>query len=77
MRKLILTLAGRDNWDRPVYESDEKYFVDVDPRKSRKPDICTKQGNQFNGEPDISLADLKEFENAEIEFVPARDTWDF
>jgi hypothetical protein len=68
--KLTLTHIGRDDWDRPVYECDGKLYVDVDPRKNRTPDICTKQGNEFYGEPDYPI-------NAEFDFVPARDTWDF
>ena len=35
----------------PVYECDGRLYVDVDPRRSRPADICTKQGNAFDGEP--------------------------
>ena len=70
--KLTLRLLGRDSWDRPVYECDGRLYVDVDPRKSRPADICTKQGNAFDGEPCDPVP-----EGAIIEFVPARDTWDF
>ena len=48
---LELHHLGRDSWDRPVYECDGKLYVDVDPRRSRTPSICTKQGNAFDGEP--------------------------
>ncbi len=68
--KHTLTYIGRDNWDRPVYESEGKLYVDVDPRGHRKPDICTKQGNTFNGEP---LAPIRN--DFEIEFIPKRETW--
>ena len=44
---LRLEYKGRDSWDRPVYECDGKLYVDVDPRKSKPADICTKQGNAF------------------------------
>lgn len=68
--KLVLVYKGRDNWDRPIYECDGVLYVDVDPRKHRKPDICTKQFNAFNGEP---LEQINP--DIEIEFVPCRDTW--
>ena len=43
---------GRDSWSRPVYDDGTgRLLVDVDPRAGRKPDICTKQGNAFDGEP--------------------------
>lgn len=62
----------RASWDRPVYECDGRIYVDVDPRRSRPADICTKQGNAFDGEPCDPVP-----EGTIIEFVPARDTWDF
>ena len=46
---LRLEYRGRDSWDRPVYECDGRLYVDVDPRRSRPADICTKQGNAFDG----------------------------
>ena len=70
--KLTLRLLGRDSWDRPVYDCDGRLYVDVDPRKSRPADICTKQDNAFDGEPCDPVP-----EGTIIEFVPARDTWDF
>ena len=70
--KLTLRLLGRDSWDRPVYECDGKLYVDVDPRRSRPADICTKYGNAFDGEPCDPIP-----ENTIIEFVPERDTWSF
>ena len=72
MKKLTLRHIGRDDWDRPVYECDDQLYVDVSPRKSCKPEICTKQGNIFHGEPQTPIA-----EGIEIEFSPCRDTWDF
>ena len=70
--KLRLEYRGRDSWDRPVYECDGRLYVDVDPRRSRPADICTKQGNAFNGEPCDPVP-----EGTIIEFVPERDTWPF
>ena len=69
---LILTFVGRDDWDRPVYVNNGKYYVDVDPRRSRKPDICTKYRNEFYGEPCDHISD-----DITVEFIPARDTWNF
>ena len=69
---LVLTLIGRDSWSRPVYDCSGKLYVDVDPRKSRKPDICTKQGNCFDGEPCDQIPDC-----VNLVFVPCRDTWNF
>ena len=60
---------GRDSWSRPVYEApDGTLYVDVDPRKDREPDICTKQFNAFDGEP---CGPVDGF----FTFIPHRDTW--
>jgi len=69
-KKLILNLKGRDSWDRPVYECEGTLYVDVDPRANMAPSICTKSGNEFDGEPDSPIA-----ADVQIEFVPSRDTW--
>ena len=68
--KMKLNYKGRDSWERPVYECEGRLYVDVDPRKHMKPDICTKYNNEFDGEPDSPIS-----ADVEIEFVPARDTW--
>lgn len=66
-----MNYQGRDNWDRPVYETDDgRLYVDVEPRKDRTSQICTKYGNAFNGGPDMPVK-----EDIEIEFIPRRDTW--
>ena len=70
MKKLVLNHKGRDDWDRPVYEAEGRLYVDVEPRKDRKAQICTKCNNEFDGEPDMPIA-----EDTEVEFVPGRDTW--
>lgn len=67
---LHLTHIGRDNWERPVYECNGHLYVDVDPRPSKGPDIFTKQGNAFFGEP---LSPIPP--NTALEFMPRRDTW--
>lgn len=69
---LILHHIGRDSWDRPVYECDGRLYVDVDPRMSRQPNICTKLNNEFDGEPCDPVQDGTIFG-----FVPERDTWPF
>ena len=69
MKTLELTYKGRDDWDRPVYECDEKLYVDVEPN-SDYPHICTKSNNEFDGEPDYPIkGDIK------FSFVPSRDRW--
>ena len=40
----------------------------MDPREGREPDICTKQGNAFDGEPCDNV-------DARFIFIPERDTW--
>ena len=72
MKKLTLTHIGLDSWDRPVYVCEGRLYVDVDPRKDCNPQIHTKNGNAFDGEP---LSPVKK--DLEIEFVPQRDTWHF
>lgn len=60
---------GRDSWSRPVYDDGTgRLLVDVDPRAGRKPDICTKQGNAFEGEPCDPV-------DGDFIFIPRRDTW--
>ena len=71
MKKLVLNYKGRDSWSRPVYEANERLYVDVDPRKDRKPNICTKYNNEFDGEPDDPIPS-----EIQIEFAPCRDVWD-
>lgn len=70
MEKLTLNYKGRDSWSRPVYEAGGNLYVDVDPRKDRKPHICTKYNNEFDGEPDMPVS-----EDIQFTFVPRRDTW--
>lgn len=67
--QLPVIFKGRDSWSRPVYEDPSgRLLVDVDPRKDRKPDICTKQGNAFDGEPCDPV-------EGDFDFIPCRDTW--
>ena len=67
--QLPVIFMGRDSWDRPVYgDMDGRLLVDVDPRKDHGPDICTKQGNAFDGEPCDPV-------NGDFDFIPCRDTW--
>ena len=67
---LQLAFVGRDSWSRPVYKCGGKLYVDTDPRADRAPSICTKQCNDFDGEPCDPLP-----EGTEVEFIPHRDTW--
>lgn len=70
MEKLVLNYKGRDDWERPVYESEGQLYVDVNPYKDRRANICTKCNNDYYGEPDMPIS-----RNLEAEFVPDRDTW--
>ena len=71
MKTLVLTYKGRDSWSLPVYEVAGCLYVDINPRKSYKADICTKCQNEFDGEPDMPIA-----EDIQVKFVLCRDTWD-
>jgi hypothetical protein len=71
-----LKYLGMDNWDRPVYEDEnERLWKDVEPRKDRKPDLCTSVNNEFCGEPDTNMKYMKKYDDIEIEFIPKRVTW--
>jgi len=68
--QMLLILQGRDSWDRPVYKGpDGNLYVDVDPRKDCKPNICTKCWNDFDGEPDDPVTAV------DFIFTPYRDIW--
>lgn len=69
---LRLEYRGRVSWDRPVYECDGRLYVDVDPRRSRPADICTKQGNALTASP----ATLFRRERS-LSLSQSGDTWDF
>lgn len=70
MNEITLNYKGCDSWSRPVYEANGRLYVDVDPRKDWKPNICTKYNNEFDGEPDEPIPG-----DTRITFVPASDTW--
>lgn len=74
MEKLVLNYIGLDSFGRPVYENDGKLFVDIDDRNDRKPRICTKYNNAFDGEPDTPIEYIDKYKSAEIEFAPERHT---
>ena len=71
MKNLTLNCKGRDSWSRPVYEAEGILYVDVNPHKDRRANICTKYNNEFDGEPDMPIS-----EDIQIEFIPYRDIWD-
>lgn len=74
--ELHLKYLGRDSWDRPVYKDDNGVlWKDVDPSASRKANLCTSVGNEFDGEPDTGMGYLEEDQNVSVIFVPERDVW--
>jgi len=73
--KLVLTYAGMDSWDRPVYTNGNRLFVDVEPRKNKKAQLCTVLDNCFGGEPDTPIHHIQKYKDLEIEFLPKRVTW--
>jgi hypothetical protein len=77
MNDLILTFIGRDSWDRPVYETEEgQLLVDTDPRCDSSPNLCTKSGNSFDGEPDTPIRYITKYKDVSIiTFLPERDVW--
>lgn len=69
MKRITLSLLGRDSWNRPVYnDGTGRLLVDTDPRSWMEPSICTKQGNEFDGEPCDPVV-------ANFTFEPYRDVW--
>jgi len=71
-----LVFKGMDSWNRPVYEDESgKLWKDADPRKNRKPDLCTCNNNQFDGEPDTNMCYMNQFDNVKLKFIPERITW--
>ncbi len=68
--KIDINLQGARQLEPSVYEAGGNLYVDVDPRKDRKPHICTKYNNEFDGEPDMPVS-----EDIQFTFVPCRDTW--
>lgn len=65
---MVLTFVGLDSWSRPVYKNEGRFYVDVAPLSWSAPEICTKYGNAFDGEPDAPV-------NHEFQFVPERKVW--
>ncbi len=75
MDEMTLNFKGYDSWDRPVYECNERLFVDVDPRSFRSPEICTKCNNEFDGEPDTPIEVMEKYKNVKVIFNPQRIVW--
>ena len=74
---ISLKYIGRDSWSRPVYQQEDgTLWKDVDPREGRKPELCTSVNNAFDGEPCDPMRVMNQFKDAEICFIPQRDTWE-
>ena len=71
MKKIVLKFAGLDSWCRPVYQANDQFYVDVDPRRRYPPNICTKANNEFDGEPDFPIP-----EDRKVVLDPSRHLWD-
>lgn len=73
---LLLEHKGRDNWDRPVYiDGDGSIWKDVDPLPNMPPKLCTALYNAFDGEPDTPMKYMSKYKDAQVVFLPERDTW--
>ena len=70
-----LEFVGIDHCSRPVYKNGETLFVDVEPRKNKKPVICTVLNNVFGGEPDTPINRLSKYQHIEPIFISGRITW--
>ena len=71
--KITLKFLGMDSWDRPVYKDETgKLWKDINPRRQYAPELCTSNGNNIDGEPDVPMSAMKKYENAEIQFIPER-----
>jgi len=70
---MILQFIGLDYWSRPVYKDENGCLVvDVDDRVEGLDSLYTKCDNEFEGEPDWPIIEVKSYQNQEIEFVPKR-----
>lgn len=76
MNALTLKFIGMDDWSRPVYETEEgQLLVDTDPR-CVYPNLCTKSGNNFDGEPDTPIRYINKYKDVSIiTFLPERKVW--
>lgn len=71
---LKLTFIGWDSCDKPVYQDEKKQlFKDVDPKASRKGDICT--ASSFDGEPDTPIRYIERYKGYEVVYSPERMIW--
>lgn len=70
---LNLTFVGRDDWDNPVYKDQMgKLWKDIEMTSTEltadeevnKLHLCTSVGNQFDGEPDICMGNLKKYQKS-------------
>ena len=71
-----LTYLGKDDWSNPVYKDEnDKLWKDTGMRSTKldegetvdKSALCTVSNNEIDGEPDISMNNLKKYNDVEIE----------
>lgn len=63
---MSLRFCGRDKDGKPVYSSEGKYYVDIDPYGDNEPVIYSRCNNSFNGELEKHIEDTPFF------FLPER-----
>lgn len=73
-KKRLFKFVGYDSWDRPVYEGEDgALLVDTDPVLNKPMRLCTKLGNQFDGEPDTPI-EFTRYKDDKVA-VDRRMTW--
>lgn len=78
IKVLNLTFLGFDDWENPVYKDQNgKLWKDVEMKSTEladgeevnKFDLCVCVGNQFDGEPDTCMGNLKKYQNCKVNLI--------
>lgn len=74
--EITLKFLNMDSRNRPVYKDETgTLWKDVNPRRQYASELCTSNGNNIDGEPDVPMSYMKKYENAEIQFTSERILW--
>lgn len=74
--EITLKFLNMDSRNRPVYKDETgTLWKDVNPRRQYAPELCTSNGNNIDGEPDVPMSYMKKYEDAEIQFTSERILW--